>query len=163
MLNGKSSKTFLLRSRIRQECPCLPLLFNIVLNFLVRAIMQLKTEKMLPHWNRRSKTALVCIWYMWKNLYVHVWVHSKSLQAHLTLYDTMDHGPPGSSVHGILQERILKWVAMPSSRGSQGLGIKPTSLKSPTVAGSATKETPGEKPIDYTKKKKKANTQKHIQ
>ena len=26
-------------------------------------------------------------------------------------------GPPGSSVHGILQARILEWVAMPSSRG----------------------------------------------
>ena len=33
-------------------------------------------------------------------------------------------GPPGSSVHGILQARILEWVAMPSSRGifpTQGL------------------------------------------
>ena len=30
----------------------------------------------------------------------------------------MDHSLPGSSVHGILQARILKWVAMPSSRGS---------------------------------------------
>ena len=30
----------------------------------------------------------------------------------------MDHSPPGSSVHGISQARILKWVAMPSSRGS---------------------------------------------
>ena len=29
----------------------------------------------------------------------------------------MDCGPPGSSVHGILQARILEWVAMPSSRG----------------------------------------------
>ena len=29
----------------------------------------------------------------------------------------MDCSPPGSSVHGILQARILKWVAMPSSRG----------------------------------------------
>ena len=29
----------------------------------------------------------------------------------------MDHSPPGSSVHGILQARILEWVAMPSSRG----------------------------------------------
>ena len=28
------------------------------------------------------------------------------------------HRPPGSSVHGILQARILEWVAMPSSRGS---------------------------------------------
>ena len=30
----------------------------------------------------------------------------------------MDHSPPGSSVHGVLQARILGWVAMPSSRGS---------------------------------------------
>ena len=30
----------------------------------------------------------------------------------------MDCSPPGSSVHGILQARMLEWVAMPSSRGS---------------------------------------------
>ena len=30
----------------------------------------------------------------------------------------MDCGPPGSSVHGILQARILEWVGMPFSRGS---------------------------------------------
>ena len=35
-----------------------------------------------------------------------------------TLCDPMDCSPPGSSVHGILQSRILEWVAMPSSRGS---------------------------------------------
>ena len=34
-----------------------------------------------------------------------------------TLWDPMDSSPPGSSVHGILQARILDWVAMPSSRG----------------------------------------------
>ena len=32
--------------------------------------------------------------------------------------DSMDSSLPGSSVHGILQARILEWVAMPSSRGS---------------------------------------------
>ena len=36
----------------------------------------------------------------------------------LTLCDPMDCSPPGSSVHGILQARMLEWVAMPSSRGS---------------------------------------------
>ena len=36
----------------------------------------------------------------------------------LTLCDAMDCSPPGSSVHGILQARILEWVAMLSSRGS---------------------------------------------
>jgi len=39
-------------------------------------------------------------------------------QSHPTLFDPMDCGPPGSSVHGILQTRILEWVAVPSSRGS---------------------------------------------
>ena len=34
-----------------------------------------------------------------------------------TLWDPMDCSPPGSSVHGILQARILEWIAMPSSRG----------------------------------------------
>ena len=36
----------------------------------------------------------------------------------LTLRNPMDCSPPVSSVHGILQARILEWVAMPSSRGS---------------------------------------------
>ena len=45
-----------------------------------------------------------------------VWV--LSLQLCPTRCDTMDCSPPGSSVHGILQARILEWVAMPSSRGS---------------------------------------------
>ena len=36
----------------------------------------------------------------------------------LTFCDSMDCSPPGSSVHGILQARILEWVAIPFSRGS---------------------------------------------
>ena len=32
--------------------------------------------------------------------------------------DSMDCSPPGSSVHGILQARIVEWVAVPFSRGS---------------------------------------------
>ena len=42
-------------------------------------------------------------------------VHAKSLQSHPTLCNPMDCEPPGFSVHGILQTRILEWVAMPSS------------------------------------------------
>ena len=48
----------------------------------------------------------------------YLYVHAQSLQSCLTLCDPMDGSPPGSSVHGILQARILEWVAMPSSRGS---------------------------------------------
>ena len=45
-------------------------------------------------------------------------VHAKSLQSCPTLCNTMHCSPPGSSVHGSLQVRILEWVAVPSSRGS---------------------------------------------
>ena len=34
------------------------------------------------------------------------------------LYDSMDYSLPGSSVHEVLQARILEWVGMTSSRGS---------------------------------------------
>ena len=40
--------------------------------------------------------------------------------------DPMDCSLPGSSVHGVLQARILEGVAMPSSRGSSQPGIKPS-------------------------------------
>ena len=39
-------------------------------------------------------------------------------QSCLALCDPVDCSSPGSSVHGILQERILEWVAIPFSRGS---------------------------------------------
>ena len=42
----------------------------------------------------------------------------KVTQSCPTLCDLMDCSPLGSSVHGILQARILKWVAIPVSRGS---------------------------------------------
>ena len=43
-------------------------------------------------------------------------MRAKSLQLSLTLCDPMDCSLPGSSVHGILQARILEWVAISSFR-----------------------------------------------
>ena len=43
---------------------------------------------------------------------------SEVAQSCLTLCDPVDGSPPGSSVHGILQARILEWVAISFSRGS---------------------------------------------
>ena len=43
---------------------------------------------------------------------------AKLLQSCLILCDPMDCSPPGSSVHWVHQERILKWVAISFSRGS---------------------------------------------
>ena len=45
-----------------------------------------------------------------------VCVFAKLFQSCPTLCDPMDRGAPDSSVHGILQARILEWVALPSSR-----------------------------------------------
>ena len=45
-------------------------------------------------------------------------VHALLIQLCLTLCDPMDCSLPGSSVQGILQARILEWVAMPSCRVS---------------------------------------------
>ena len=45
-------------------------------------------------------------------------MRAKLLQSCLTLCNPMDCSPPGSSVRGILQARILGWVLMPSSRAS---------------------------------------------
>ena len=69
--------------------------------------------------------------------------------SHLQLFETpwAIHTLPGSSVHGILQARILKWIAMPSAGDLPNPGIKPMSPTSPALAGgffttSDTWETP---------------------
>ena len=59
---------------------------------------------------------------------------AKSLQLCLTLCDAMDCSLPGFSVHGILQARILEWVAIPLLQGIF-LEIETMSLKSPVLVG----------------------------
>ena len=45
-------------------------------------------------------------------------IETEIAQSCLTLCDPMACSPPGSSVHGISQAKILEWVAISSSRGS---------------------------------------------
>ena len=56
----------------------------------------------------------------------------------------MDCSPPGSSLHGILQAKLLEWVAMPSSRGSSWPGDKSVSPGLQTY--SLLSEPPGKPP-----------------
>ena len=78
--------------------------------FLIVAILFWK-------WSRNYKKthchSVVSIFITFKILCVHV----QSLQSCPILCDPMDYSPPGSPVHGILQARILEWVASPFSRG----------------------------------------------
>ena len=58
---------------------------------------------------------------------------AQSLQSCLTLYNPKDCSPPGFSVHGILQGRII--LSMLSSRDLPDTGTEPASLISPELAG----------------------------
>ena len=74
---------------------------------------------------------------------------AKLFQSCLSLCNPLDCSPPGSSVHGILQARILEWITMPSSRRSS----KPRdqtrdSCSSCTAGRFFTAEPPG-KPITW--------------
>ena len=45
-------------------------------------------------------------------------IHAQSLRSCMILCNPMDCSPLRSSVHGILQARVLEWVALSYSRGS---------------------------------------------
>ena len=60
------------------------------------------------------------------SLLSHACVHAKSLQLCLTLCRPMDCSLQGSSVHGVLQARILEWVALPYSRDLPDPGSEPS-------------------------------------
>ena len=61
-------------------------------------------------------------------------IHTRVLKSSLTLSDPMDYSPPGSSVHGILQARILEQLPLPSPGDLPDPGIKLKSLASPALA-----------------------------
>ena len=58
IFNGKRLKAFPLKSGTRQECPFLPLLFNIVLEVLVREIRQEKEIKSIHNGEEELKLSL---------------------------------------------------------------------------------------------------------
>ena len=101
----------------------------------------------LSHTRKQTSPEITLTTWEDSHLYVCACMHAQSLQSRPTLCDPMDCSPPGSAVHGILQARILEWVAMPFSRDLPDLGIEPVFLMSPELAGgfltsSATWEAP---------------------
>ena len=77
-----------------------------------------------------------------------------SLQAGLSecsvvsLCDPMDCSPQDSSAHGILQARILEWVAFPSPKEFPDSGTEPISPVSPVLVGRfLITEPPGDYPV----------------
>ena len=79
----------------------------------------------LNKWTGRLwSCSFIPVMYKWPEKWIYpLCIMCESMRATLlqscpTLCDLMDCSPPGSSVHGILQARILEWVAISSSRGS---------------------------------------------
>ena len=86
----------------------------------------LRSWKVLSSVNKSSPSLL------WSSL---LCMHAKSLQSCLILYDPMGCSPLGSSVHEILQARILEWVVLPPPGDLLDPGFEPASLMSYALAG----------------------------
>ena len=87
-------------------------------------------------WNRKWTAVNSFVWILF--------VSSWSVQLCQTLYDPMDCSPPGSSVHGNFQARILELIAIAPSGDLPSPGIEPASSASPALAGGFfTSEPPG--------------------
>ena len=78
-----------------------------------------------------------------------LWRACQVSQSCLTLYNLIDCSPPGSSVHGILQARILQWVAFSPPGDLPDPGIKLVSLASPALAGRFFTTVPPGKPLNF--------------
>ena len=65
-----------------------------------------------------SPTEIRKHWCVCVCVYAHTYACVLSHSVMSSLCDPMDYSPPGSSVHGIVQARILEWVAISFSRGS---------------------------------------------
>ena len=65
-----------------------------------------KRNERNPDWKRKVKLSLFA-----DNMILYT---SEVTQSCLTLCDPVNCSPPGSSVHGILQARILEWMPFPS-------------------------------------------------
>ena len=84
-------------------------------------------------------------------IYIHTYIHAQLFQLYLTLCNSMDCSLPDSFVHGMLQARILKSVAMPFSRGCSRPRTEPTSSTSPALGGSSLPAAPLGKTHTYIK------------
>ena len=128
-----------------------------------QSVEKLSSMKPIPvakesgdHWRSRtcavpSPSLTVCFSYISLLVGV-VCMCVKSPQLCLTLCDPMDCSPSRSSVHGILQARILGWGAVASSRGSSRPRDR-TRLSSLYQAGSLPLVPPGKPLLGLTSKK----------
>ena len=89
-------------------------LFRYFLVICIYLLREISSQVLPPLFNQ----VIFCHWVAEVAYIFWMCVRAKSLQLCLTLWDPIDCSLPGSSAHGILHERKLEWVVVPSSRGS---------------------------------------------
>ena len=101
-----------------------------------------------PNFPQHSLVAqgLLTWWFFISDLESSLLLKALFAQSYLTLCHLIDCSPPGSSVHGILQARILQWIAIPFSKDLPDPGIEPGSLT--LQVDSSLSEPPGEPAIE---------------
>ena len=103
------------------SCPTLRLVLLLLLLLLSRLVV---SDSVRPHrwqptrlprpWDSPGKNTGVGCHFLLRCMKVKS--ESEVAQLCLTLSDPMDCSPPGSSVHGIFQARVLQWVAIATTR-----------------------------------------------
>ena len=90
--------------------------------------------------------SFVCLFVCFEALAAAAAAAAKSLQSCPTLCDPIDGSPPGSPVPGILQARILEWVAISFSNALKG-----KSLSRPTLRGPMDCSLPGSSVMGFSR------------
>ena len=125
---------------------------NAALGYVGISSKALKTSVQTKPCTQAFTAALFTKVRRWNNPNVHlidkhlIYLYSvKVTQSCPTLCIPTDCSPPGFSVHGILQARILEWVAFPSPGDLPNPGVEPSS--SALQADSIPSEPPGKPPV----------------
>ena len=79
-------------------------------------------------------------------MHVCILSHVRFFKEFFDSFNPLDCSPPGCSVHGIFQARILEWIAPPPG-DLPDLGIEPMSPVFPALAGRFFTTEPPKKPI----------------
>ena len=118
-----------------------PGLISFRMDWLDLLAVQGTLKSLLQH--HRSKASILWCSAFFTVQFSHPY-SSKVAQSFPTICYPMDSSLPGSSVRGILQARVLEWVAISFSRDLPNPGIEP---RSPTLQADALLSEPAGKPI----------------
>ena len=97
--------------------------FQNIWNWIIIKIRDIRRWRMKLKWYTEGNIWPHILTYKYSSIYTCGILHIHAVLCLVTQImfdscDPMDCSPPGSSVHGILQIRILEWVAIPFSRWS---------------------------------------------